>query len=239
MRGAIAIGLLAATASACSAGRGESGGPAVDRNFQVGAFERIHVAGPYDVQVRTGGRPSVTARGPEKMIERMAVEVVDGRLVIHRREKRGINFGWSDDDTIQVTVTVPRLRSAGIAGSGGIRIDRIQGDSFEGEIEGSGEIDLGAVQVQNLSLAIAGSGEARARQGRAGTVKYAIAGSGEIDARNVASETAQVSIAGSGNVAANATRTATVDIAGTGDVEVTGGAECKFDKAGPGKVRCS
>ena len=239
MRNVIAIGLVAATASACSAGRGESGGQTVDRTFPVGAFEQIDVAGPYDVAVRTGANPSVAARGPEKMMERTIVEVQGGKLVIRPREKRGFNFGWSNDDAIQVTVTVPRLRSATIAGSGGIRVDRVQGDNFDGQIEGSGEIDLGAVEVQDLTLGISGSGEARARQGRARNVNYTIAGSGGIDARQVTSETAEVSIAGSGNIAAHAAKTASVDIAGSGDVEVTGGAQCKVNKAGSGDVRCS
>ena len=234
-----AIALTAAALSACSAGRSEDSGPAVQRNYQVAGFEQIQVSGPYQVQVRTGSNTSVSASGTEKMIDRTIVEVKDGRLLIHPREKKGMSFGWSRDKPVQLTVTVPRLRSAAIAGSGDIRIDRVEGDKFEGNIDGSGGLELGTVQVQSLALAIAGSGDARARQGRANSVNYAISGSGNIDAREVASETAQVAIAGSGSIAANATKTANVDIDGSGDVEVTGGAECKYDKSGSGDVRCS
>ena len=238
MHKAVAIGMLAAATAACGTARGDEPGPTAQRSYQVGDFQRIEVAGPYEVEVRTGSAASVSASGPEKMIERMVVEVEGDKLLIHPQKRNGLNFGWKRYEPVKLVVTVPALRAAAIAGSGGIRIDRIQGDSFKGEIAGSGDLQLGAVEVQTLNLGIAGSGEARAA-GRARNVEYDIAGSGDIDARGVASETASVSIAGSGNVTANATKTASVDIAGSGNVEMTGGAKCNVSKAGSGDVRCS
>lgn len=239
----IALGLTmaaAAAAAGCTSARGEDGGPAVQRNYQVGAFERIEVAGPYDVEVRTGSAPSVNASGPEKMVERMVVEVDGDTLTIHPRKRKGLNFGWSSHgEPVRLIVTVPRLAAAEIAGSGAIQIDRVAGDRFEGGVAGSGDLRLGQVEVGELKMGIAGSGEIRAGTGRAQRVEYDIAGSGDIDAADLAAEQAQVSIAGSGNVRANATRTASVDIAGSGDVRLTGGAKCEVSKAGSGNVECS
>lgn len=237
---AIAMTFAAAAALAgCTGARSESGGPTVERAFQVGAFERIEVAGPYEVDVRTGSEPSVQASGPEKTMERMVVEVDGDTLRIHPRKRKGIGFNWSSDHTVRVQVTVPALRGAEIAGSGGINVDRVTGDSFEGAVAGSGDLQLGQVEVERLSMGIAGSGEIRAGTGRARHVEYEIAGSGDIDAGALAAEEAQVSIAGSGNVRANATRAASVDIAGSGDVQLTGGAKCRVSKAGSGNVNCS
>ena len=239
MHKAIAIGLLAAVTAACGEARSESGGPTVDRAYQVGEFQKIEVAGAYEVDVRTGGGPTVAARGPEKGIERLVVEVKGDTLMIYPRKERGMNFGWSSDEPVQLTVTVPALRGASITGSGGMRIDRVRGDSFEGEIGGSGDLEVGIIEVQTLSLGIAGSGEARAGAGRAREAQYEIAGSGDIQAGKVNADTARVSIAGSGNVAAHATKTAAVEIAGSGDVELSGGAKCTVDKVGSGDVRCT
>ena len=88
MRRALVIAILeAATASAgCAREHHESGGQTVERNDPIGGFERIEVAGGYDVQVHTGGAPSVHAKGPEKDLERLVVEVKGDRLVIHSRE---------------------------------------------------------------------------------------------------------------------------------------------------------
>lgn len=240
-KGAIAIMAAAAAAAAgCSQARSESGGPAVQRGYQVGGFERIEVAGPYDVEVRTGAAPSVQASGPEKQIERMVVEVKGDKLSIHPRKEGGMfSFGWTKGEKVRLLVTVPMLRAADIAGSGDIRINQVRGDRFEGQVAGSGDISIGQLDVQSLSFGIAGSGSASARQGRARTVEYEIAGSGDIDGRGIAAETASVSIAGSGNVSANARTSASVDIAGSGNVEVSGGAKCAVSKHGSGNVRCS
>lgn len=242
MRKALAIAVIAAATatSACGKNRAEDGGPTISRNYQVGAFTQIEVAGPYDVDVRTGAHPSVSASGPEKLLERTVVEVKDGKLVIRPEKQKGMfNFGWSSHGKAKLSVTVQQLNGATIAGSGDIRVNDVRGDKFEGTVAGSGSLDVAALDVKELKFAIAGSGEAKAGKGRAQTAKFDIAGSGDIDARGVQTQDAAVSIAGSGGVSAHATGTADVSIMGSGDVEVTGGAKCSVSKAGSGNVRCS
>jgi len=242
MRKAIAAAVIAASAatSACGKTHGESGGPTVSRNYQVGAFDQIEVAGPYNVQVRTGANPSVSAKGSEKMIEHMVVEVRNGKLEIHSERQKGwFNKGWNFHGKVDLVVTVPQLRGASIAGSGDIKVDQIKGDSFDGEVAGSGGLDVATLDVQTLKLAIAGSGGTKVGSGRAQNAKFDIAGSGDIDAKGVQAQTADVSIAGSGSIAANASGTADVSIMGSGDVLLTGGAKCKISKVGSGNVTCS
>jgi hypothetical protein len=242
MRKSLATAVIAASAltSACGRDRTEDGGPTIARNYQVGSFDQVEVAGPFDVQVRTGPGTSVSAKGPQKLLEHTVVEVKDGKLVIRPEKKDGwFSGGWHFKEEAQFTVTVPQLRGATIAGSGDIRVDQVKGDRFDGTVAGSGGLDLGAVEVQSLKLAIAGSGAAKTGSGRAQTASFDIAGSGDIDAKGVQAQTASVSIAGSGNVAAHATGTASVSIMGSGDVEVTGGAKCSVSKAGSGSVNCS
>ena len=241
MRMALATAIIAASAatSACGHNRSEDGGPVVSRSYTVGGFDQIEVAGPYNVQVHTGANVSVSARGPQHTLERMVVEVRGNKLVIHpERQKGWFHMGWSHSGKVDVSVTVPQLHGAAIAGSGDIHVDQVKGDSFEGAVAGSGGLGIDAIEVQTLKLAIAGSGGVRAGNGRAQNAKFEIAGSGDIDARGVEAQNADVSIAGSGNVTAKATGTADVSIMGSGDVEVTGGAKCSVSKAGSGSVRC-
>ena len=65
MKRAIALGMTAAAlaAAGCTEARSENGGPAVDRNYQVGEFDRIELSGPYSATVRTGAAavPFLTA----------------------------------------------------------------------------------------------------------------------------------------------------------------------------------
>ena len=236
--------ILVATAAslglgACSGSNAEAPGPTIQRDYQVAAFDKIEVAGPFDVTVTTGGRPSVHASGPSNLLEKMEV-VVEGGVLKIRPEKRNSMFNWNfgRNSKATVAVSVPMLSEAAIAGSGGIAIDKISGTSFKGEIAGSGDLRLAAVDAGDVELSIAGSGGVTAA-GKAKSVKYEIAGSGDIDARGLVAETARVSIAGSGNVGANASGTAAVEMVGSGNVNMTGGAKCTVDKHGSGDVNCS
>lgn len=234
---AMVLGMAAAATAGCGTARSEPDRGA-GRSYQVGAFDRIEVAGPYEVRVATGSAPSVKASGGERSIDRMVVEVNGDALQIHPQERKGWNFGWSKSGSVKLVVTVPSLRGAHVAGSGDLSIDKVSGASFEGEVAGSGDLRLGHVAVDRLKIGIAGSGKIEAA-GKAKSAEYDIAGSGDIRAGQVIAETASVSIAGSGNVAGHATATASVDIAGSGDVRLTGGARCKVSKAGSGNVDCS
>lgn len=228
--------------SGCGEGRAEDAGPNISRNFQVAGFDKIDVAGPFDVHVTTGAQPGVSVRGPDKIVEHMVVKVENGTLKIHPEKRKGMFGGWnwggSHKGTARVAVNVPMLRAAAIAGSGDMGINRIATDSFRGTIAGSGNLTLAQVEVKDLGLEIAGSGNVSGK-GQAETVSYEVAGSGNIRAGEIASDTAKVEIAGSGNVDANARSTAKVDIAGVGNVRITGGAKCTVDKAGIGNVSCS
>ena len=232
--------VIAASALAGCNAHAENGGATVNRNYQVGNFQAIEVAGPYDVEVRTGANPSVAGRGSEKLLGRTIVEVQGDKLVIRPENNHSFfHWGWSNHGKATFTVTVPQLNGATIAGSGDVRIDKISGPAFEGTVAGSGGIDVASINVQQLKLSIAGSGGVKAGAGTAQSADYDIAGSGDIDAGAVQAQSAKVSIAGSGGVKAHASGTADVSIMGSGDVDVVGGAKCNISKAGSGNVRCS
>ena len=230
---ALALGACSFSASA----EDKDAGPKVNRTYQVAAFDRIEVAGPYDVKVVTGGKGGISASGNQKLLDETEVVVEGGVLKIKAKKKKGMRWGWSSRGNATFTVNAAALRGAAIAGSGEIAVDKIAGD-FEGEVAGSGDLRLASVTGGKISLAIAGSGDVQAA-GKTDSVEIAIAGSGGVDAKGLAARTASVSIAGSGSVSAQASDTADVSIMGSGDVELTGGAKCTVSKAGSGDVRCS
>ena len=238
-----AAAIIAAATSTAACGKThaqlQEPGPTIDRSFAVGAFDRIELAGAYDATVRTGSAPSVHARGGQNQLDQLIVEVKDGELRIHPKEKHGFSWNWGKSGKIALTITVPQLKGATLAGAGGIDVDKVQGDSFDGQVAGAGDMRLGSVNVGSLKLGIAGSGGVNAGSGRVRSAEYEIAGSGGVEAQSVAAESLKVSIAGSGDVKAHATRDADVDIMGSGNVQVTGGAKCSVSKAGSGNVRCS
>ena len=210
-------------------------GPEVTRNYQVGAFDRIAVAGPYEVNVVTGGQGGISAKGGENLLAETDVIVENGTLKIQPKKKKGIRWNWHNGKAV-FTVNAAALRGAAIAGSGDVRVDKVAGD-FEGEVAGSGDLRVAQIAGGRVKFDVAGSGEVEAA-GKADSVDISIAGSGDINVGGLASRSAEVSIAGSGNVQANASDAASVSIMGSGDVEIRGGAKCTVSKAGSGNVRC-
>ena len=233
---AAAAALLAGACHFGADAEDRESGPEVSRNYQVGAFDKIEVAGPYEVNVVSGGQGGISAKGGENLLAETEVIVENGTLKIIPKKRKGIRWNWRGGKAV-FTVNAAALRGATIAGSGGINVDKVAGD-FEGEVAGSGNLNLASVEGGKIDFNIAGSGEVRAA-GKADRVDISIAGSGDVDTRGLVSRTADVSIAGSGNVVANASETADVNIMGSGDVEITGGAKCSVSKAGSGDVRCS
>jgi hypothetical protein len=236
------VPLIAGSAllAGCHVEHREGGGPDASRTYQVGNFQQIEIAGPYEVDVRTGSNASVSASGSEKLLERTIVEVQGDKLLIHPKESHGFfHWGWSTHGNAKFAVTVPQLSGANVAGSGDIRVDKVAGQDFDGSISGSGSLAVASLNVQQLKLSIAGSGGIKAGSGTAQSAKYDIGGSGDIDAAAIQARDLKVSIAGSGGVRANAKGTADVSIMGSGGVDIAGGAKCNVSKAGSGSVHCS
>ena len=200
------------------------------RSFNVDDFDSIRLAGAQDVEVRTGKPPSVKVKGAADALDRLAVTSANGTLSIAQRGRRS--------PALTVQVTVPSLRRASIAGSGGLQIDHVTGEDFRGSIAGSGDMSIAALEVERAKFCIAGSGNVRAA-GRTDRSGASIAGSGNANLAELESRTAHVSIAGSGHVRAHAAETADVSILGSGHVEISGGAECEISRFGSGRVHCA
>jgi hypothetical protein len=206
------------------------------RTFAVRGFDRVSLRGSDNVIVRVGAAESVTATGPDDVLDKLEVKVVDGELRIGREKKW--SMGWSSDrKPAVITVTLPRIRAASVAGSGDMRVDRLQATAFDGSIAGSGNLQIGALQADSVSLSIAGSGGASVA-GQAKSLDISIAGSGDLQAANLRAERAKISIAGSGDVRAFVSGEADVSIVGSGDVELGGNPRCRTSKMGSGEVRC-
>lgn len=218
-------------------GAGGGSGPVTQRSYQLGAFTSVSLAGPHDVVVAVGPAHSVRAEGPTEVLDRLKVEV-DGRSL-----KIGMHKGsWRNDPIANrpkttIYVTMPAMEAASIAGSGDMRIDKVEGGRFAASIGGSGDLEVGSLRVGEASFSVAGSGGIRAA-GSTNRSRVSIAGSGDVNLEALEARTASVSIVGSGDVRARAVETTEVSIMGSGDVNLTGSARCSVSKMGSGSVRC-
>lgn len=229
--------------SACSFanGGGSSATRAVDetRTFAASGFDGVTLAGSDDVRIVIGKTFSVTAVGGAKALDALEISVEGGVLTIRRKSGSGRHFSWSakGDQGAIVTVTMPIIRNARVAGSGDMDIAATAADRFEGAIAGSGNMRIASVSASETLLSVAGSGDLSA-QGLTKNLDLNLAGSGDIDVVKLASVDLSASVAGSGDIRANATGKARVSLVGSGDVAISGTKECAISKIGSGDVRC-
>lgn len=228
---------LAACNMAAEAQEGSGGGgQRTERRFDLSGFDAVSLAGPHDVVVTVGPGHSVRAEGDPETLDRLDIEVEDGKLKIGTKRGRW-SLGWNDRAKTTIYVTMPAMRAASIAGSGDMRVDRVQSDRFAGSIAGSGDLQIAALRAEEAKFSIAGSGNIAA-SGTAQRADISIAGSGDVNLAALQARSAEVSIVGSGDVRAHAIETADVSIMGSGDVMLTGPARCNVNKRGSGSVRC-
>jgi hypothetical protein len=210
-------------------------GSGTARTYAVAGFTGVELKGSDDAEVRVGGPFSVRAQGPADMLDELRIEKDGDTLKIGRKSNR---FGWGGGGRdVKIFVTMPKIASAGIAGSGDMTIDRVEGSSFSGETSGSGALSIDRMTVDSADLSVAGSGSITA-SGAAKRVSLSTAGSGNIDAGGLTADAAEVSTTGSGDIKATVNGRATVSMTGSGDVDLGGGATCDVSKTGSGEARC-
>ena len=229
--------LLGACNMAADAQEGSGGGPRIQRSFDLSGFDSVGVAGQHDVIVTVGPQFSVRAEGDAETLDRLRIEVDNGNLKIGTKNE-GWSMGWKNQSKTRILVSLPSIRSAAVAGSGDIRIDRVEAPRFSASVAGSGDLHVEALRAGDAEFSIAGSGNISAA-GNAQRADISVAGSGDVDLGRLEVRAADVSIVGSGDVKARAMETADVSIMGSGDVVLSGSARCTVNKRGSGNVRCN
>lgn len=205
--------------------------------YELAQFAEISTVGPQDVVVTIGDTFSVRSEGSPGAVAQFEPVVEGDTLMIRPRD--GFNWGnWRSLNGATFYVTMPRLDGVAVAGSGDVRIDRIEGERFEGTIAGSGELLIAAMEVDEADFKIGGGGNVSAA-GTARETQVAIGASGDVEAGALRSETASISIAGSGNVELAVEDEARVSIMGSGDVDIAGPGRCSVTRFGSGNVRCA
>ena len=234
MRPVLSLSLVSlATLAGCSPSASAAGD--ASRTYAVSGFNAVRLAGSDNVRVVRGPAYSVLARGPVDILDRLDIRR-DGNTLIVSRKSNGM-FNWSRGSAT-VTVTMPTIGTADLAGSGNLSVDRVDGPLFDASLTGSGDLSLASVDAGSLKLRVTGSGDATAT-GRARTAVFSVTGSGSITADKLTTGTASLSVMGSGDVTAHASQSATLSVAGSGDATVQGTRNCSISKSGSGEATCT
>ena len=121
---------------------------------EVGPYEGLHIAGPYEVTLISGKEGSVTLFGEQDDLENIEVYVKKGKLIIKKK-----NQSWFSDwsfKKISIRIPIEKISSVVLSGSGKIKSQKpIVANRFKTVISGSGDIHATGV-AEELKVSIAG-----------------------------------------------------------------------------------
>jgi hypothetical protein len=229
--------LVVAGACSASAQHDDAAGPAVQRDFQVGAFQGVALEGSMDVVVAVGPQAQVRADGPAAALDRLDIRVENGTLKIGTKHDTMLSWHRSHG-RVTVHVTAPPIQRAALGGSGDMRIEQAQAPNFAASVGGSGDMEIAALAAREANFSIAGSGSIRA-SGTADQINDTIAGAGDAALEGLQVNRAHVSLVGSGDSSIHATGSVDGAIMGSGDIVVRGTTQCSVQKIGSGNIHCA
>jgi len=212
------IGLLAAVGIAAAAlhfavgdvasfvgGRGKDGtrDRAGDRTvtFDYRDFDRIDAAGVFDLDVAVGGDYSITLSGPSEEIDRVRIEVVDGKLVLDRREGSDGRRIIRTRHGVDARVTLPALVGFDASGVVDADIEGVSAEAFRVAISGVGDVDI---------------------SGECGSLDASVSGVGDLEAEDLRCRTVKVDVSGIGSASVYASEAVVARISGMGNIDVSG-----------------
>jgi hypothetical protein len=224
------LGVLVLTASAAPA-------LAESRGYTITSFDKIRVAGPFTVNLRTGASPSARAEGSPRALDQVRVEVQGRTLVVSADRNGWGGMPGENGGPVVLNVSTPDVQAAMLTGSGKLNVDRAKSARFDLWLTGTGEIAIGSLAAERLWVTITGSGKVTIA-GKAAQVRAIVQGAGQVSGARLVADDLDLAVNGAGDVSLAATRSAKVTASGSGNVMVAGNASCMVHANGSGEVRC-
>ncbi len=202
----------------------------------VSDFDRVAVAGAFEVELHQGSVEGVELTGDDDLLALVETRV-DGPVGSHTlRIAPRPDVRLEPTRPIRVRVDLVRLAALHLAGSPEVTASGLHVDKLAVAIGGAGRLALPALDAESLALSLGGSGRVSA-DGRAKAATLKIAGSGTGALAKLAADDVSIDIAGSGSADVQANQRLRISIAGSGRVRHTGAAVPQVRIAGSGDVQ--
>lgn len=174
-----------------------------DKSESVAAtdFDRIKIAGVFELGVSVGGEYSVTLSGKEDDLARTSAIVENGVLILHTRERGADGKRRFVKHGVTATISMPALSGIDVTGVVDGDITGVEAEKFDADVSGVGELELAGV---------------------CGTLDAEVSGVGELDAENLKCKVVSIDVSGVGEAKVYASDSADADIAGIGSIDIYG-----------------
>jgi len=170
-------------------------GEVITKVFQTSDYDKISGRNSLDIILVEGKEGTITVEAESNIMQHLEVEVKGDRLEI------GIEDGYNINTRkgIQITVTVEKISSLNMAGSGDITSTiKLKSRNMNISVAGSGDISAFNLKANNVDASIAGSGDVSVYC-TGGELQASIVGSGDLRYKGAPSKIKK-NIMGSGDI---------------------------------------
>lgn len=182
----------------------------VTKTLELSDFDRIAIAGVYELDVTVGGDYSVEISGSQEDLDRVKASVEDGELILDQRDHKRGDKKWRDRDAVTAKVTLPALSAIDVSGVVDADIEGVDAEDFEADISGVGEMDV---------------------KGQCGHLKASVSGVGALNADELKCKDVVVNVSGIGEANVYASDAVDATVSGMGEISVYG-SPAKVEKHG-------
>ena len=173
----------------------------VSKSFDFEDFDRIDIAGVYELDVTVGGDAySIELSGPESEMDRIEAGVEDGELTLGQR-KRTRGEKRFKREGVEAVITLPALRELEISGVVDGTVKGIAAEKFTIDLSGVGDMTL---------------------EGTCDELDADVSGVGDLDAEDLICRVVDVDVSGVGDASVHATESVNADITGMGSIDIYG-----------------
>jgi hypothetical protein len=204
-------------------------GPATTQERAVASVTGVRLETSGTLSITPGDTPALTVTAGSAVVGQLTSDVVDGVLVLGLTD-RGSSLG-----DVRYALTLPRLDSLVVTGSGRAVVESVPSDSLSITVDGSGDVEVSGLAVDELDIELTGSGTVEA-EGHSTVQAVRLEGSGDYAAISLDTRRATVTVSGSGNADVRVTGSLTAIVEGSGDIRHRGGAEVTSSVEGSGEV---
>lgn len=188
---ALALGPIAFALFAAPAAAEES------KTFALKDFDRIAIAGAYELAATVGPDYAVTLTGSAEDLARAELSVADGELTLGVKDRRKGDRRRRDEDGLKATISLPKLTGVSVSGVVDGEVAGIAADAFSVRISGVGDLSLSGA-CKSFDAKVSGVGSLDAKALKCASVDVAVSGVG--DASVFASEAVEARVSGMGDI---------------------------------------
>lgn len=227
--------ILAIAILACSSVFAADENKVIDKNLNVGVFEKIILKGSDKIVYTQGDKVSVRIHGVKEQVDAVIVNKNGNTLEVSRKSSinngmglrslfNAINNGQREESLV-IYVTSPDIIGITLMGSGDfVGKGKIDTDNLDIFLQGSGDIDLDDIVCDNIKVKTQGSGDIEINKVESITSDIYLQGSGDIKVRQQNVRKTTIDLYGSGDIDVDCTKCDVINanLTGSGDITISG-----------------